>query len=115
MKPSARFSIPAMLIVAAALLSGCGQQASSVTAPGVGPVAGAKINASEGPFGGQTVAWYAAQLNSHAVVGEAAKRRTPLAWYSYLPWRPLSFVGVAVALFALVHLLSLLRGAGAAV
>ena len=72
MKPSARFSIPAMLFVAVAMLSGCGQQASSVTAPGVGPVAGAKINASEGPFGGQTVAWYAAQLNSHAVVGEAA-------------------------------------------
>lgn len=47
-----------------------------------------------------------------AVVGEAAKRRAPLAWYSYLPWRPLSFVGVAVALFALIHLLSLLRDGG---
>ncbi len=69
MKPSARHSIPALLLVAAALLSGCGQQAPSATAPGVGQIAGARINTSEGLFGGQTVAWYAAQLNSHAVVG----------------------------------------------
>lgn len=65
MKPSARHSIPALLLVAAALLSGCGQQAPSITAPGVGQIAGAKINTDEGPFGGQTVAWYMAQLNSH--------------------------------------------------
>lgn len=65
MKPSARHSIPALLLVAAALLSGCGQQAPSVAAPGVGQIAGARINTSEGPFGGQTVAWYEAQLNSH--------------------------------------------------
>ena len=68
MKPSARYPISAIpaLLLAAALLSGCGKQAPVVTAPGVGPVAGAKINANEGPFGGQTVAWYAAQLSSHA-------------------------------------------------
>ena len=40
-----------------------------------------------------------------SIVGEAAKRRAPLAWYAYIPWQPLSFLGVAVALFALVHLL----------
>ena len=72
MKPSARHSIPALLVVAAALLSGCGRQAPSVAAPGVGRIAGARINTSEGPFGGQTVAWYAAQLNSHAVVDAAS-------------------------------------------
>jgi hypothetical protein len=55
-----------MLVVAAVLLSGCGKQAPAVDAPGVGPVAGSKINAGEGPFGGQTVDWYAAQLSSHA-------------------------------------------------
>jgi len=68
MKPSARHPIPAILLVAAAFLSGCGQQAPSAIAPGVGQIAGARINTDEGPFGGQTVAWYEAQLNSHAVV-----------------------------------------------
>ncbi|MHB1666533.1 hypothetical protein [Thiomonas sp.] len=72
MKPSARHSIPALLLVAAALLSGCGRQAPSVTAPGVGQIAGVKINTDEGPFGGQTVAWYTAQLNSHALVAAAS-------------------------------------------
>ena len=80
MKPSARHSIPALLLVAAALLSGCGQQAPSVTAPGVGQIAGARINTSEGPFGGQTVAWYAAQLNSHLAVSSA----TDPAWQEAL-------------------------------
>lgn len=72
MKPSARLSIPALLLVAASLLSGCGQQAPSVTAPGVGQIAGTQIKSSEGPFGGQTAAWYAAQLSNHPVVTDAA-------------------------------------------
>ena len=82
MKPSARHSIPifSALVLAAVLLSVCGKQAPAVTAPGVGSVAGAKINTDEGPFGGQTVAWYAAQLSSHA---DAASSTDP-AWQQAL-------------------------------
>lgn len=47
----------------------------------------------------------AVALTLASIVGDAASRRAPLAWHTYLPWRPLSFLGVAVALFAVVHLL----------
>uniref|UniRef100_E6PKM9 Lipoprotein n=1 Tax=mine drainage metagenome TaxID=410659 RepID=E6PKM9_9ZZZZ len=66
MKPSEHKLVSTLVLACAVgLLAGCGHQASSITAPGVGKVAGAPVNTSEGPFGGQTVAWYEAQLNSH--------------------------------------------------
>lgn len=71
MKPSSYRFIPVLSLVATALLSGCGHDAPSATAPGTGQVSGIKINTSEGPFGGQTVAWYVAQLNNHADVQAA--------------------------------------------
>jgi len=44
--------------------------------------------------------------------GDAARKRSPFAWHAYLPWHGASFLGVAMALFALIHLASLLRGGG---
>ncbi len=66
MKPSEHKLVSTLVLACAVgLLAGCGHQASSITAPGVGKVAGAPVNTSEGPFGGQTVAWYEAQLNNY--------------------------------------------------
>jgi hypothetical protein len=67
MKSSGRTRIPSLVLACAiGLLSGCGHDAPSATAPAVGKVAGTQINTSEGPFGGQTVAWYEAQMDVHA-------------------------------------------------
>lgn len=42
--------------------------------------------------------------------GDAARKRSPFAWYAYVPWHAAAFLGVAMALFALVHIATLLRG-----
>ena len=44
-----------------------------------------------------------------AVVGDVVRRRAPLAWHAYLPWHAMTFLGIAMALFAAVHLYSLAR------
>ncbi|MBU6164665.1 MAG: hypothetical protein KGQ52_00885 [Alphaproteobacteria bacterium] len=49
-------------------------------------------------------------LAALAAAGDWARRRAPLAWHAHLPWNGLAFVGVATALFAAVHLFTLLRG-----
>lgn len=45
-----------------------------------------------------------------ASLGDRARRRAPLAWHAHLPWHAMIFVGGALALFATVHLMTLLRG-----
>lgn len=47
-----------------------------------------------------------------AVLGDRARRRSPLAWHAYMPWNALVFVGLAGALFAVVHLLTMVKGGG---
>lgn len=44
-----------------------------------------------------------------AALGDSVRRRAPLAWHAHLPWNGLAFAGVAIALFALVHLFNLAR------
>lgn len=46
------------------------------------------------------------------VVGEKARRRAPLAWYSHIPWNGAVFIGLALILFAAVHLSSVARAGG---
>ncbi len=48
-------------------------------------------------------------LTIAASLGDMARRRAPLAWHAYVPWHAALFGGVAAALFAAVHLHSLLR------
>ena len=48
-------------------------------------------------------------LAALALVGDWARKRAPLAWHAHLPWNAVIFVGLAMALFGGVHLLSLLR------
>jgi hypothetical protein len=51
-------------------------------------------------------------LAALALVGDWARKRSPLAWHAHLPWNAAVFVGLATALFGVVHLLSLLRTGG---
>ena len=44
-----------------------------------------------------------------ALAGDWARRRAPLAWHAHLPWNAAIFVGLAMALFAIVHVFGLLR------
>ncbi len=44
-----------------------------------------------------------------ASLGDRAKARAPLAWHAHLPWRPAIFLGMTMALFATIHLVTLLR------
>ncbi|WP_353217914.1 hypothetical protein [Sandarakinorhabdus sp.] len=44
-------------------------------------------------------------------VGGVLRARAPLAWHAHIPWNGLSFVGVATALVALAHLVTLLKAA----
>lgn len=44
-----------------------------------------------------------------AMLGERARARAPLAWHAYMPWNAMIFVGLAGALFALVHLLTIVK------
>jgi len=41
--------------------------------------------------------------------GDWARRRAPLAWHAHLPWNGLAFAGIATALFAAVHLVTLAK------
>jgi hypothetical protein len=45
-----------------------------------------------------------------AVLGDRARQRSPLAWHAYVPWNGAIFVGLAAALFAVVHLLTIMKG-----
>jgi hypothetical protein len=45
-----------------------------------------------------------------ASIGDRVRQRSPLAWHAYLPWHATIFVGMAAALFASVHLLTMARG-----
>lgn len=45
-----------------------------------------------------------------AGLGDRARQRRPLAWHAYVPWNAVIFAGLAAALFAAVHLLSILKG-----
>ena len=47
-----------------------------------------------------------------AMLCERARARAPLAWHAYMPWNAVIFVGLAAALFALVHLLTIVKGSG---
>ncbi len=47
-----------------------------------------------------------------ALVGDWARKRAPLAWHAHLPWNAAIFVGLASALFGVVHLLTLVRAGG---
>ena len=44
-----------------------------------------------------------------ALIGDRARRRSPLAWHAHLPWNAVIFVGLALALFGCVHILGLYR------
>lgn len=45
-------------------------------------------------------------------LGGVARRRAPLAWHAHVPWDGIAFAGVTVALFAAVHLNTVLRLGG---
>lgn len=45
-----------------------------------------------------------------AVLGDRARQRAPLAWHAYVPWNGAIFVGLAAALFAAVHLMTIMKG-----
>jgi hypothetical protein len=49
-------------------------------------------------------------LTGVAALGDRLRKRAPLAWHAHLPWNALTFLGIAVALFAAAHLLTLARG-----
>lgn len=48
-------------------------------------------------------------LVATGLLGDTARRRQPLAWHAHLPWPMAIFAGLALALFALAHLLALVR------
>lgn len=50
-------------------------------------------------------------LAALGALGDWARRRAPLAWHAHLPWNGLSFIGMATALIAAVHLFNLMRPA----
>ena len=50
-----------------------------------------------------------AALALAGALGGLWRRRAPLAWHAHLPWNGMAFAGVAGALFAAVHLVTLLR------
>ncbi len=41
--------------------------------------------------------------------GERARRRAPLAWHAHMPWNAAVFVGLAIMLFGIVHLIGLAK------
>lgn len=45
-----------------------------------------------------------------AFFGDRARQRAPLAWHAYVPWNGMIFVGLAAALFAAVHLVTIVKG-----
>jgi hypothetical protein len=48
-------------------------------------------------------------LAAAGALGGVMRARAPLAWHAHLPWNGLAFAGVASALLAAVHLVTLLR------
>lgn len=44
-----------------------------------------------------------------ASLGDRARKQAPLAWHAHLPWHAMIFTGAAVALFAAIHSVTLLR------
>ena len=44
-----------------------------------------------------------------ASIGDAARRRAPLAWHAYIPWHGLIFAGTTLAVLMAVHLAGLFR------
>jgi hypothetical protein len=44
-----------------------------------------------------------------ASLGDAARRRRPLAWHAYVPWHGLLFAGMTMVVLLTVHLASLYR------
>jgi hypothetical protein len=44
-----------------------------------------------------------------AMLGDRARQRAPLAWHAYVPWSGAIFVGLAAALFAAVHLVTMMK------
>lgn len=48
-------------------------------------------------------------LAALGAAGGVLRARRPLAWHAMVPWNGLAFAGVASALLAAVHLVSLLR------
>jgi hypothetical protein len=45
-----------------------------------------------------------------ATLGDRARQRRPLAWHAYMPWNAVIFAGLAAALFAAVHLVTMMKG-----
>lgn len=45
-----------------------------------------------------------------ASLGDAARRRSPLAWHAYVPWHALLFGGMTLVVLLAAHLFTLLRG-----
>ncbi len=58
-----------------------------------------------------TIAWLAGSMvvTLVSILGDRARRRSPLAWHALLPWNALAFAAVAAGLFAAAHLLALAR------
>jgi hypothetical protein len=48
-------------------------------------------------------------LAAIGALGDYLRRRAPLAWHAHLPWNGLTFIGMATALIAAVHLFNLVR------
>jgi hypothetical protein len=44
-----------------------------------------------------------------ASLGDAARRRSPLAWHAYIPWHALLFAGVTAVVLLAAHLFTLWR------
>lgn len=51
----------------------------------------------------------AAVLTFAALLGDRARRRTPLAGHALVPWHALLFVGLTGMVFMGIHLLTLMR------
>jgi hypothetical protein len=45
-----------------------------------------------------------------ASLGDAARRRRPLAWHAYLPWHGLMFGGMTLVVLLAAHLYALQTG-----
>ena len=44
-----------------------------------------------------------------ASLGDRSRRRQPFAWHAHLPWPALIFAGAGIALFAAIHLVTLVK------
>lgn len=48
-------------------------------------------------------------LSATGWLGDAARRRAPLAWHALLPWNAATFIGLTLSILLAVHLLALLK------